>query len=192
MNHISFTLKTGEIVLIDKDDYQRVTEHNWQLNSTGYVRRSSVNSDGFLKRKTILLHRFLLGFPNCEIDHINRNKLDNRRCNLRLSNRFQNSFNKEIFGSIDYCKKSKMYSARAAITKHRINFGSFIQKRKAELVISRFYKYLNGDSSYYNYIIKHLKYRLTKPSNRRVLENCLRNIEFIEKFDIKLLTSVKK
>jgi hypothetical protein len=36
----------------------------------------------------------ILDFPSQEIDHINRNGLDNQRANLRLSNRVQNNQNK--------------------------------------------------------------------------------------------------
>lgn len=188
MNYKTFKLKKGQEVLIDDDDYDLVTKHGWQLNSTGYVRRSSVKTDGFNKRKTILLHRFLLGFPDCEIDHLNGNRLDNRRCNLKLSNRTKNIFNKKTKGYIDFCKKGNYYSPVIKILKTKINLGSFKQKRKAEIVLSKFIKYLNGDLNYYNYIIKHLNYRLSKPLNKQTLNSCLKTIEFFKNLDIKLLT----
>lgn len=69
-------------------------------NSTG-----SIDKDGYLilkvKKKQFKAHRivWLLNygrFPECEIDHINRNKLDNRIENLRESNRTQQNRNKDI------------------------------------------------------------------------------------------------
>ena len=39
------------------------------------------------------MHRLILGNPQAEVDHINGDKLDNRRTNLRLATRQQNSYN---------------------------------------------------------------------------------------------------
>lgn len=63
----------------------------------------SIDKDGYLiikvKNKQFKAHRiaWLLNygnFPNSELDHINRNKLDNRIENLRESNRTQQNRNK--------------------------------------------------------------------------------------------------
>lgn len=43
------------------------------------------------------MHRFLLKTPKgLETDHINRDKLDNRRSNLRIVSRTQNSINRDM------------------------------------------------------------------------------------------------
>lgn len=52
-----------------------------------------------IKRKTLLVHRVIWAivhgeFPNGLIDHINRNRLDNRISNLRIANDAQNAANK--------------------------------------------------------------------------------------------------
>jgi hypothetical protein len=65
--------------IIDAADAEWVNQWRWVLNSRGYAERHS-------RHGTIALHREILGLtPGDEMegDHINRNRLDNRRTNLR-------------------------------------------------------------------------------------------------------------
>ena len=80
-------LTKGRIALVDTVDYQNLSVFNWMFHG-GYARRVE-------KGRTIHMHRVLTGCPDgLEVDHINRNKLDNRKCNLRIVTRQQNMFNK--------------------------------------------------------------------------------------------------
>ena len=69
--------KDGKYFLCDTDDLEYLLEgHTWRFHK-GYA-YSKI--DG----KCIAAHQFLLGkLSGYEIDHKNRNKLDNRRVNLR-------------------------------------------------------------------------------------------------------------
>ena len=82
--------RTGEfqaLAFIDKEDYEKCKKYRWGLNGYGYVKNHDV---GFL-------HHFVGGRnKNLDTDHINRNKLDNRKCNLRIVTRSKNVLNKEI------------------------------------------------------------------------------------------------
>lgn len=84
----------GQTILIDTK-YLELVNHigdKWYLTNGGYARTS----------RDIRLHRLIaeLKFgklPNDKVvDHINRNKLDNRECNLRLANTADNSSNRDI------------------------------------------------------------------------------------------------
>jgi HNH endonuclease/AP2 domain len=69
---------------VDDDDVPLVTRHKWQVRN-GYVARSTRFPDGH--RGALYLHRVLLGLQpgdSREVDHINRDKRDNRRANLRI------------------------------------------------------------------------------------------------------------
>ena len=78
--------KNNDVILIDKDDFERVKTHCWFVDSKGYV-------DGPRMR----LHRFIMQPPKGkQVDHINHNKLDNRKCNLRIVTNQQNHFNRPI------------------------------------------------------------------------------------------------
>ncbi|HXF60743.1 MAG TPA: HNH endonuclease signature motif containing protein [Caldilineaceae bacterium] len=80
-------LGNGGMALVDEADYERVSRYTWTLDKNGYV----VRKDG--KRK-LLLHRFILDAPpGYDVDHINHDRLDNRRANLRLATRSQNNAN---------------------------------------------------------------------------------------------------
>jgi hypothetical protein len=59
----------------------------WSLNGRGYAARWK---DGTM----VTLHRVIMSAPSgVEVDHINRQRLDNRRCNLRLADRGGNARN---------------------------------------------------------------------------------------------------
>lgn len=59
-----------------------------------YRKESYENSAGYFIYKRNYLHRYLLGFPDKKIvDHINGNRADNRKENLRICSPKQNSQN---------------------------------------------------------------------------------------------------
>ncbi len=85
--------------LVDERDAERVKAHAWSLHSRGY---GQANIDG----TRVLLHRFVLDMPSvgkgrgsgafvAQVDHINGDKLDNRRANLRVVTNQQNHENRQ-------------------------------------------------------------------------------------------------
>lgn len=73
-----FPEDSGEEILIDKDDLSRVQRFYWNIDSNGYV-VASVNGN------QQYLHRYILNVEKGDIiDHLNQNKLDNRKKNLRV------------------------------------------------------------------------------------------------------------
>ena len=86
---IPVTNKKGEIkyFLVDREDFDRVNEYKWRIDARSYVRK------GF----GIFLHRFIMGIiePKMVVDHVNGDKLDNRKANLRIVTNTQNAQNKK-------------------------------------------------------------------------------------------------
>lgn len=81
----------GRTFLIDKDKYADVSKHVWHIDKNMYVIAKNENG------KIIKLHRYLMELSSDdrnEVDHINRNTLDNRIRNLRLADRSLNCFNR--------------------------------------------------------------------------------------------------
>lgn len=90
--------RKGEVIanaLIDVDDYETVSKYKW-CYSNGYA-RCKVNN------KTTLMHHLILGKPpeGMVIDHINGNRIDNCKNNIRFATFQQNSQNRpKIHGGI--------------------------------------------------------------------------------------------
>jgi hypothetical protein len=108
-------LSSGEIAIVDDEDFERVNAHRWHIAGPGYVGHS-FREDG--RPKMIYLHHFVLNSTQ-KTDHENRNKLDNRKNNLRTATSPQNSVNsaKQPYRSSKYKgvywdKKNEVWRAR--------------------------------------------------------------------------------
>jgi hypothetical protein len=79
--------------VVDAADLPLLTRYRWHLNN-GYARHTERLPEGGWRH--VYLHREIVGdLPDgMEVDHINGDKLDCRRENLRLVTRLQNSHNR--------------------------------------------------------------------------------------------------
>jgi hypothetical protein len=84
-------LSRGLKAIVSKEDADEVNQYKWSASANGYAVRATPRSEG---KETVYMHRQLLGAPEeMDVDHINGNKLDNRRTNLRLCTTSQNMGN---------------------------------------------------------------------------------------------------
>ncbi len=103
-------LSKGTITVVDDCDCEIASRYKWTLSGSGYACRE-YSDGGVMKR--IYLHRALMNCPDgCEVDHINGNPLDNRRCNLRLATHQQNQCNQNKQGSATSSKYKGVYFDR--------------------------------------------------------------------------------
>jgi hypothetical protein len=89
-------LLRGQIALVDDEDLPRLTGYRWRLSSEGYV-VASAGSRWQGTFQTIMLHRLIAKTPEgMETDHRNtRDRLDNRKSNLRTATKSQNQGNRK-------------------------------------------------------------------------------------------------
>lgn len=87
-------VKPNGYFIIDKEDLEKSKKYQWHIDSTGYAKTSIKNND---KYKIISFHRYLIGAENNEfVDHINGERNDNRKNNIRICSMQQNSHNRGI------------------------------------------------------------------------------------------------
>lgn len=101
---LKYGLKT---VLIDLDDVDKVKKFKWFLNFDKTINNFYIKAWERDKtdttRKLIKLHRYLTNCPeNLVVDHINRNTLDNRKCNLRCVTIIENNNNRSNIKNVKY------------------------------------------------------------------------------------------
>lgn len=85
-------LSNGQEAIVDKEDYQDLIKYNWFLTKNGYVVRNKTKKYDFA-----YMHRLINNTPYGFVtDHINQNKLDNRKSNLRTATKQQNGFNCKV------------------------------------------------------------------------------------------------
>lgn len=76
--------------LVDDEDFEAVSALAWHLTESGYaVWRGREHG----RKKTLRMHRLILGDVKGDVDHIDGNKLNNQRSNLRPATRTQNNGN---------------------------------------------------------------------------------------------------
>lgn len=84
-------LTRNQVAIVDDADYALVAPYRWHCMAKGYAARRLRVCEG---SAIVLMHRIIMQAPtDLQIDHINGNKLDNRRSNLRLVTNQQNRFN---------------------------------------------------------------------------------------------------
>mgnify|MGYP000399636682 FL=1 len=133
--------------LIDADDLQKIEKHRWHI-AGGYAVRCVRISRG--KGQTISLHRELLGLTTddgFEVDHVNRDRLDNRRTNLRVLPRqgrpnAQNQTSYEGSSSryrgVGWHKRILKWQASARVNGKLISLGYFDSELEAAETAKRF------------------------------------------------------
>ena len=116
----------GKFALVNEDKFEELSRYNWHLNGQGYA------SSG-IKGRIIRMHRFILNIPKeTEVDHINHNRLDNRKENLRFATRSQNNWNRSLnknntsgYKGVSWNKKVGKWESRIRVFGKRFNLGFF-------------------------------------------------------------------
>lgn len=78
---------------VDDEDYESLSRYTWHA-SPRYVTNTRKVSG---KTRSVLMHRMVMGLSSGgEIDHINGDRFDNRKENLRICSKSQNNMNRGL------------------------------------------------------------------------------------------------
>jgi hypothetical protein len=138
--------------LIDKEDYPLVSQYPWRLTTSGYL-------TAYIRGKKTRLHYLLMPrMPGKLCDHMNRDKMDNRKCNLRYATSSENLFNKSIqsnnttgYIGVSKCINSDRYRAYINFHKKRICLGVFDDPKKAALARDNAARLYHGEFAIFNF-----------------------------------------
>jgi hypothetical protein len=135
-----------DFALMDDEDYPLLSRHTWRLDGSGYV-----VSD------IIRMHVLVIGRkPGCLIDHIDRNRLNNQKSNLRLVNHRANCWNSA--GHRDSAAGLKGVHRRPSLLSKpwtarigRKHLGYFATAKEAAMAYDVKARELHGEYAYQNF-----------------------------------------
>lgn len=128
----------GVFTIVDDDVYPTVCRFAWFLSGDGYAVRTQWIPTAKTRRRIWLHHQVLDTEGEKVIDHINGDRLDNRRANLRLVSRGQNarnrakSSNKTVgFKGVYFVKPRNNWHAEIHADGRHYNLGSYATAEEA-------------------------------------------------------------
>ena len=135
-------LSQGFETLVDDEDYKYLKKMKWYVLIQPNGRKYAIaNGWDFIKHKrfSIRMHRVITkATKGKDVDHLNSNGLDNRKCNLRLCSRSENLGRKRVFikktskfRGISYDKNRDKWKARIRFNKKQVFIGRFSSENEA-------------------------------------------------------------
>lgn len=142
----------GKFTIVDDEDFEALVKWKWSVTGSGYV-TGSIKDTATGMYKPVLMHRLLLKTPDgMEGDHINNNKFDNRKANLRnctpaqnMMNRGLSSLNTTGFKGVSWDKERGKWAVRMRINGRMTHIGRFEDIQEAIDAYKNKVKELHGE-----------------------------------------------
>jgi hypothetical protein len=152
----SITLTQGRIALVDDSDFEYINQWKWYAalsTHTSYAMRRDKNG------KTVYMHRVITNAPQgMDVDHLNRDGLDNRRSNLRVCTTAENtrrsykkSTNKTGYKGVSWDKVNKKFVSQIMLNGKGIKIGRFNTAEEAARAYDKKAVEIYGDSAFLNF-----------------------------------------
>lgn len=145
-------LPHGFVALVDDEDYERIACYSWYRIRSGYAVRFTSRKMIPWGRRCIYMHKEIMGFPDCEVDHRSSDKLNNQKSNLRECSRQQNCSNQQLsvantsgYKGVYQALLSKRWAARTKFHGKCIHIGTFETPELAAFAYNEKAKELFGE-----------------------------------------------
>lgn len=124
--------------LVDNVDYEYLKQFKWRIIGSGYAAYFKWVSE-YKNVRPFYMHRIIMDTKKgIETDHINHNKLDNRRQNLRICSSHQNKGNLSIsikntsgYKGVCWDKLNKKWIVNIFYNNKQFNLGRYLNKEEA-------------------------------------------------------------
>jgi hypothetical protein len=144
-------LTKGQQAIVDDADFTSLNRFKWHVTYYGYAVRDARRPDG--RKYKIWMHRVVNQTPDgMDTDHINMNKRDNRRTNLRTCTRSENFFNRvkrsdntSGFKGVAWHTQRHRWVATIKANGRRISLGLYDRPEDAAAVYRRAAKQQHGN-----------------------------------------------
>ncbi|ARO21566.1 hypothetical protein B2J90_29600 (plasmid) [Bacillus tropicus] len=148
-------LTKGKIALVDDEDYETLMQTSWCYQSPGYAARRR-------NKRNELMHRVIMKAKKGEqVDHIDMNRLNNQKENLRIVNNSQNGMNKLVqnnstsgYKGVSWRKERKKWEAYVNKDNKRYRLGYFESKNEAAEAYNKKAIELHGKYATLNEIVE--------------------------------------
>ncbi len=154
-------LTQGKYTIVNVEDFEQLNQYKWHYSLCDYAKRTVYKTDDKGRKQVdIYMHKTVCPAPEGMIvDHINRNKLDNRSVNLRPATRKQNSWNRKFkkenkktrYNGISWRKDMGKWRVRLTVNGRRESFGYYANETEAAKAYDRVAKKYRGEYACLNF-----------------------------------------
>lgn len=149
-------LTQGRVAIVDNDWHPILMQWKWHYLSKGYAVRKAATPKG---QVNVYMHRYITSACSPRVvDHINRNKLDNRYNNLRIATPQQNCFNSKVqinnksgYKGVSFDAKRNKYVAAVQFNKKQKTIGRYDSAKEAALAYDKQARIFFGEFAFLNF-----------------------------------------
>jgi hypothetical protein len=142
-------LTQGKVALVDDEDYEYLSQFKWyaqKSETTWYAARHPT------KNKTVRMHRVLMDDPQgLEVDHEDRDGLNNQRYNLRVATHAQNGRNRRPHTNKTSGYKGVYWQKASGRWIVQIQLGSYDTAEEAARMYDEAARRYHGEFAYLNF-----------------------------------------
>ena len=133
-------LTQGKVAIVDDEDFELISQYKWYPmdHHNNFYARANVYKNK--KRTQIKMHRLIMNVinPKVQIDHIDRDGLNNQKSNLRICTNSQNHMNEKKrkncssrFKGVSWHKRCKKWMAKIKTEDKQKHLGYFNNEKDA-------------------------------------------------------------